>query len=64
MNNFIYLIIGVCAWLIMTGVNVIIISYNRDDTPIWETIVISLFFTPVLALLIEMLKPYNTKKFK
>lgn len=36
------------------------IAENReDDTPKWEVILLCIFFSPLLAILIELLKPYK-----
>ena len=39
------------------------VAANRDDdTPLWEVILLDIFFTPPVTIILEMLKPYKIKK--
>lgn len=36
------------------------ITKNRDDdTPLWEPIILSFLLTPIIVIMLEMLKPYK-----
>ena len=54
-------LIGLLVYAILTFVVVIVTKNRNDDTPTWEPILISIIFTPILALIVETLKPYKNK---
>ena len=49
-------------YIILTCIICSVVGNREDDTPLWEPIVLSIFFTPILALLVEVLKPYKPIK--
>lgn len=59
------LIIILCVILglvLLTGLIylAVAITKNRDDdTPVWEVVLLSLLLTPIIAIMLEMLKPYK-----
>lgn len=54
-----YIIIGVIAYLMLTVLVVWVTKNRDDDTSMAEPILISLLLTPVIAIILEMLKPYR-----
>jgi len=59
------------GWLIIVGIPLYIgltiltleITNNREDgTPLWEPLLLCILLTPILAILLEMLKPYKIKQ--
>ena len=57
--TFVYVIIGVLVYILLTVLAIFITDNRKDDTPVWEIILLCLFFSPVLAIILEMLKPYK-----
>lgn len=53
------IILGIIGFIILTVIVCAVTGNREDDTPIWEPIVLSIFFTPIIALLVEVLKPYK-----
>lgn len=64
MNGLLITIIGIVAYIALTFVAIALTSYRREDTPIWEVVVLSILTTPILAVIVEMLKPYRPEKKK
>ena len=50
------------GYVILTVIVCSVASNREDNTPLWEPIVLCIFFTPILALLVEALKPYKLIK--
>jgi len=57
--TFVYVIIGVLVYILLTVLAIFITDNRKDDTPVWEIILLCLFFSPILAIILEMLKPYK-----
>ncbi len=57
-------IIGIVAYVALTFVAIALTRYRCEDTPIWEVVVLSILTTPILAVIVEMLKPYKPEKRK
>ena len=61
MPMFIYVIIGIIVYVILTILTIAITNNREDGTPLWEPILLCILLTPVLAIMLEMLKPYKIK---
>jgi RsiW-degrading membrane proteinase PrsW (M82 family) len=55
----IYVFIVLVAYITLTVLAVFITDNRKDDTPLWEVLLLCIFFSPVLAIILEMLKPYK-----
>jgi len=55
-------IVGIILYIGLTILTVAITNNREDDTPLWEPILLCILLTPVLAILLEMLKPYKIKQ--
>lgn len=51
--------IVIIAYILLTFLAMAIVENRKDDTPMWEVILLCLCFSPVLAIILEMLKPYK-----
>ena len=54
-----YICIGVILFLSLLALAVWVTKNRDDDTPIAEPVLISIMLTPVIAIILEMLKPYR-----
>ena len=54
-----YIIISVIAYLMLTVLVVWVTKNRDDDTAVIEPIILSLLLTPVIVIILEMLKPYK-----
>ena len=64
MNGLLITILSIVVYIALTFVAIGLTSYRREDTPIWEVIVLSILITPILVIIVEMLKPYKPEKGK
>lgn len=51
--------LGFVVYFLLTALAVMIVENRKDDTPLWEVILLCIVFTPVLGIILEMLKPYK-----
>ena len=45
--------------ILLTFAVMAIVENRKDDTPMWEVALVCLLFTPIIGLIVEMLKPYK-----
>ena len=59
MSMFVYVLIALVVYIILTVLAVFITDNRKDDTPVWEVILLCILLTPVITIALEMLKPYK-----
>lgn len=57
--TFLLILLGLFVYGGLCVLAVAITRNRRDFTPLWEVILLCILLTPVLAIILEMLKPYK-----
>lgn len=59
---FFLVLLGIVIYVVLTFIAMLITSNRHDDTPAWEVVVLCILLSPVIAIMLEMLKPYRVKE--
>jgi len=52
-------LLSIALFCFLTVLTLKVTGNREDDTPEWEVLLLCIFFTPILAMLFEILKPYK-----
>ena len=55
-------ILGLVIYALLTYLAIKITMNRTDDTPFWEPLILSILLTPIITIMLEMLKPYDAKR--